>query len=700
VLVLLVAVACGLAGVAVRQVDGPVEGMAVDARFAVRGHRPPSPSVVVVAFDNQTLRRLNVRPPPPRDDQAKVIDRLDLAGARVVALDFSLEQPSWSARQDWAVVRVLLDARNAVVSVVAPDVAGDVADLAGREGFAGIHLRPGFTGLQPDRQGVVRRFRASAKSLDTFAVAAAEEFTGARHIVAPASGLIDYPGPTGTFPTLSYVDVLEGHFEPSAVRGKIVVVGPTATVFQDRHRIPVDSTMPGPEIHAAAISTVLAGFPLRSVTEAVAQRTAFAAGFAVPLLLLGVALVTRRLRIVRGGGGVLLDAPGPLAAATVGAAAFAGWCVAAQLAFDRGTVVELLPGLTAITASTAAAAAVAAIVTTRERQNVRQRFAASEPGIVQQVLASPGRRRAVAASDVVAGYTIEGWIAGGGMGEVYRAIQARLGREVALKLIRNEHALDRDYRRRFVDEAHRAAGISHPNVIPVIDAGEAEGVLFIAMALIEGTDLADSLKNVHHLDAAYAVRLIHRVACAVDAAHARDVFHRDLKPANILIPDRSPQHPFLTDFGVAKGSDEAGTPGGVEGTIAYLAPERLEGRESGRAADVYALAAVLYECLAGTAPFPRATREEIGEAHRSADRPAVTAVRTELPAAIDTVIATAMAIDPGARHPSATAFTRAAAEALGVELTDDEPAAAVSRGHEPRAIGAPLADDVAPTELS
>lgn len=684
----------GLTALGVRQIDGPAERMSIDVRFAVRGHRTPSHSVAIVAFDNRTLRSLNIRPPVPRDIQARVIDHLDLAGARVIGFDYSLEEPSGSQRQDRAVVVALLNARHAVVSVTAPGPRGDVAALAGFVPFDDISVRPGYTPLQLDPQGVVRQFTRPPKGLETFSVAAAEEFTGDRGVIPPANALIDYPGPTGTFPQLSYVDVFDGHFDRSVVRGRIVIVGPTATVLEDGHRVPVDSTMPGPEIHAAAISTVLDGFPLRLVSDRVAKRTAFGAGFLVPLLLAGLALVSRRIRSARGGGGVLLDPPATLAVCAVGATTFAAWLAVSQLAFNGGTVVEVPPALAAIAASTTAAILVTYLATKRAQRTVRERFAAREPGIVQQVLASGGRRRAVTASDIIAGYTIEDRIAGGGMGEVYRATQTRLGRQVALKVIRAEYALDRDYRRRFVDEAYRAARISHPNIVPVIDAGEADGVLFIAMQYIEGSSLGESLRNVDVLDAPYAVRLVHRVACALDAAHAEELFHRDVKPGNILIPDRSPQHPFLTDFGVAGVAEEAATRVGVEGTMPYLAPERFDGRDSGRAADVYALAAVLYQCLTGRVPFPFATPGEVIDAHRNAHRPGVTVVRTELPSGIDAVIATGMAISPTARHPTATAFTRAAAQALEVEITDDEPTAGESFARRPRPVaGQPGAID-------
>lgn len=698
VVVALVGVVGGLVALAVRRIDGRAERAAVDARFAVRGHRAPSTDVVIVAFDNDSLRRLNVRPPLPRNIQAKVVEHLDRAGARVIAFDYSLEQPSDDVTQDRALVMALLAARNAVISVVAPGPQGDIADLAGLVSFADIAVRPGYTPLRIDPQGVVRQFTPAPPGVPTFAIAAADEFSGTRHIVARGA-LIDYPGPTGTFAQISYADVYEGRFDPAAVRGKIVVVGPTATVEHDGHHVPVDSTMPGPEVQAAEIATVLAGFPLRSVSRATASGTAFGAGFVVPLLVLGVAVAAARFRRTRRGG-VPIEAPNTLLVVALGSAVGVAWLVVAQVMFDRGTVTEVVPVLAAVGVSTGVAILVASAAVARERRRIRTRFADGEPGIVRRVLASTSRRGAVTASDVIAGYTIDGRIGGGGMGDVYRATQTRLDRSVALKLIRSRYALDRGYRRRFVDEAYRAAGISHPNVIPVIDAGEEDGLLYIAMQLVDGSDLGESLSNVGGIEASYAVRLVHRIACALDRAHEENVVHSDVKPANILIPDRSPEHPFLTDFGVARAVAEEAARAGVEGSFEYLAPERLEGR-CGRESDIYALAAMLYECLTGTVPFPRASRDELVAAHRSAPRPRVSDLRPDLGESLDEIIAIGMAIDPDERYGSATALTRAAATALRIALVDDAEIGDPG-GDRPGSSRAdpPPGDDIGPTEIS
>ena len=655
-----------------RSADGPVERQSVDTRFHVRGSRTASDKIAIVAYDNRTLRALDVRPPVPRSVQAKVIDSLDRAGASVVAFDYSLEQSSGDQRQDRAVALALMNARHAVVSVTAPEQDGSTANLAGFIPFSDIDVRPGFTPLQLDGQGVVRRFRRPPPGLQAFPLAAVEELTGKNRIAVPRGALIDYPGPTGTFKQLSYVDVLHGSFDPAAVRGRIVIVGPTATVLNDTHRVPVDSTMPGSEIHAAAMASALAGFPLREVSAAAARRTTLLLGFAVPLLLLAGALVAHAVRTARKAGGVLLEVPGTPAVLATGGLAICTWLVVAQVAFNDGTVVELVPGLVAVVVSTAAAEAAAQRMSARARRDVRTRFAARDATIMREVLASRGRRRAMTASDVIAGYVIQDDGVLGGMGAVYRANQVRLDRDVAIKVILPRYATQRAYRKRFVDEAYRAASLSHPNIVPVIDAGEADHILYIVMQRIDGHSLQSWLGSDRRLEPQAAVQMLHRVACALDHANATaGLVHRDVKPSNILIPRTSPRHPFLTDFGVAGTSDDAGR----GGTPEYRPPEQ----DSGRPGDIYALAVVLFQCLTQELPDPAAP------------------IDVRLGSAVNAVIARGLAADPGARYPSASALTGAAAEALGADVTSDastpEPLGAPEGPHH-----AAPSDDIGPTD--
>ena len=459
-----------------------------------------------------------------------------------------------------------------MVSVLAPNRDGGVADLAGAVPFADSGVIAGYTGLRPDADGTIRHFTVAPAGVQAFPLAATAAFLG-RRVLAPANALIDFPGGDGTVPRVSYADVMNGRFDKTAIRGRIVVVGSTATVLSDRHHVATSPAMAGAEIHADAIATALAGFPLRIVPAATGRGLATLVAFLVALLALAGA---RRSPL-----------GAPLAAGVLVAAA---WLVAAQVAFAHGAVVEVVPGLVASIVASALAAGLAHVTRQREHRRIRECFAAADPGILAQVLASRARRGGVTASDIISGYTIVERLGGGGMGEVYRATQQRLERPVALKLIHSRYALDRRYRERFVAEAHRAAAVTHPNIVPVHDAGESDGVLYIALQLVAGGNLAERAEAVRRRGSGHIVRVLHRVACALDAAHAAGLVHRDVKPENILLPDVSPEHPLLTDFGVARAAGDTAT-GAGGGTRRYLAPERSAGLRDDTAADVYALTA-------------------------------------------------------------------------------------------------------------
>ena len=666
-LIALVGAVATLAGLGAREwLQGP-ERASIDTRFAVRGERPADPDVVIVALDNATLRTLDARPPLDRRIQARLIDRLDRAGARVIAFDFSLEQPSGDPGADRAVALALMNARRAVAGIAAPSKDGSVADLAGFVPFDDIDVLPGYTPLTLDPDGIVRRFTRAPMGLETFPLAAAEAFRVGRRIRVPDTALIDYPGPARTVPQLSYLDVLRGSFGRSSVRGRIVIVAPTATVIGDTHHVPVDSTMPGAEIHAAAMTTALDGFPLRLVSRKAARWLLAALGFAVPLLVVVAAGVVRRVR-ARRYGGILLDSPGPFLAAAVGAAALLGWLAIAQLSFNRGTVLPFVAGAVAILAATVTSVLVAAELSRRERRSVREQFAANPASVSRRLLASAGRSRAVSARDLVAGYTIESLLGSGGMGTVWSAKQARLNRDIAVKVIRGEYANDSAYRARFVAEAYRASAITYPNVVPVIDAGDASGVLYIAMQRIDGVSLSQLLRDSGALDGHLAVQLLYPVARALDYVYAEHegLLHRDVKPSNILVPHADPSHTYLLDFGVALDAAESAGRAWPAGSKPYLAPERWAGRE-GRAADVYALAATLYECLTGEQPF--AAESDLRLAHETAPRPRVTQRRPDLPPALDATIAAGMSVEPSSRPASAVALMDACSEALGARPT-------------------------------
>ena len=258
---------------------------------------------------------------------------------------------------------------------------------------------------------------------------------------------------------------------------------------------------------------------------------------------------------------------------------------------------------------------------------------------------------------VFAGYRIEALRGRGGMSVVYRAENPRLGNVVALKLLSPELAEDESFRERFVRESRTAASIPHPNIIPIYDAGDAEGVLYIAMRFVEGPDLKALIKDRDPLPAARVLRLAAQIASALDAAHARGMIHRDVKPANVLVEPgaEGDDHAYLADFGLTKHVEShsgiTGT-GQFLGTIDYMAPEQIEGRQVDARADVYALGCVLFECLAGSPPYRRESEVAILWAHIRDDPPALSDVRSGLPPAADTVLAKALAKNPADRHQS------------------------------------------------
>jgi serine/threonine-protein kinase len=264
----------------------------------------------------------------------------------------------------------------------------------------------------------------------------------------------------------------------------------------------------------------------------------------------------------------------------------------------------------------------------------------------------------------VAGYRIESEAGRGGMGVVYRARQVALDRAVALKLIAPELARDDSFRARFARESRIAASLDHPNVIPVYEAGEDGELLFIAMRLVEGTDLGRMLTEEGPLDPMLAAELVAQAASALDAAHARGLVHRDVKPANLLVAgDPARPHVYLTDFGLARrdGSSTAlTTTGQWMGTPDYAAPEQIDGDDVDARTDVYALGCVLYAALVGRPPFGDRPRMAKAGAHLHERPPSLRDVRPEVPAAFEPVVARALAKRPEDRYASAGDLGRAA----------------------------------------
>jgi CHASE2 domain-containing sensor protein len=633
-----------------------LEQLSIDGRFSLRGGQPAPRDVAVVALDEASYIRLP-RPPLPRGLDADVVRNLQRAGARVVAFDLSLEVPSDDPAGDQALIAVLRRTQGAVVSVTAVAPGAGVPPLAGRAAFT-ARVRPGISSLPFDSDGAIRRFPSGFHGVEAFSTVAAQLYGGGSargRPPPPPRALIDYPGPPGTVPTLPIYNVLHGLFSPAAVRGRVVVVGQTASVLGDLHRTPAGGgPMSGPEIQADAVQTALDGFPLRGLAPPVTTLLLLTLAFGVPLASL--VLGAPRLDGVRLAG--------------LGLAGALVWTVATQVAFDRGTVVDYADGLFALLGSSGLAWAITTVGEAREHQRLRALFAAHYPEIVSRVLAGSSAGSApLSATAVIGGYRIEAEIGHGGMGVVYRAAQLQLDRPVALKLIKTEYALDPTYRRRFARESKLAASVSHPNVIPVFNAGEDAGLLYIAMQLVEGPDLSKVLRRIGPLDPVSAIRVVSQLGGALDAAHVAGLVHRDVKPANVLMSAEGAQHVFLTDFGLARQIDgSSALSRGAEwvGTIDYLAPEQITGGHVDGRADVYALTGLLFHCLVGAVPFDRDNDAAKLWAHVHDPRPSAVALRAELPAAIDAVIARGMACDRDARYETAGQLASAAALALGI----------------------------------
>ena len=272
-------------------------------------------------------------------------------------------------------------------------------------------------------------------------------------------------------------------------------------------------------------------------------------------------------------------------------------------------------------------------------------------------------------SDDLVGHSIGPWridslIAEGGMGRVYRAHSSG-GQEVALKLVKSDLAHDSVFRKRFEREASIAQRLEHPHVVPVLDAGDHEGIPYLAQRLIRGGSLDDKLERDGALEIDFTLRVCAEVADGLDALHAAGLYHRDVKPANILLDEA--RTAYITDFGLAK--DTQGSlltrPGQTLGSMDYMAPEQIRGEEVGPATDVYGLGCVIYECLTGRPPFADHRGMRILWAHLQDDPPDPATVRPELPAALVRVLMRALDKEPAGRPAAASALAEDLARASG-----------------------------------
>jgi serine/threonine-protein kinase len=300
----------------------------------------------------------------------------------------------------------------------------------------------------------------------------------------------------------------------------------------------------------------------------------------------------------------------------------------------------------------------------------------------------------------IAGYRLENQIGRGGMAVVFRAFDEALNRQVAVKILAPALADDEAFRQRFIRESRSAAMVDDPHIIPVFAAGEANGALYIAMRYVPSGDVGTLVRREGPLPPARATAIISAVAAALDAAHGAGLVHRDVKPANMLVDLRPgrPDHIYLSDFGLAKSAAAATSLTETDhflGTLDYCAPEQIEGKTVGARADQYALACSAFMILAGEPPFTRDDSRAVLHA-QLIDPPARLADRVSgVPAAVDEVLARALAKAPGDRYPSCGMFAGALCAAFGLASPDGaydgyqgHPATEVARGG-----GAPAAGD-------
>jgi serine/threonine-protein kinase len=265
----------------------------------------------------------------------------------------------------------------------------------------------------------------------------------------------------------------------------------------------------------------------------------------------------------------------------------------------------------------------------------------------------------------IAGYRVEAEIGHGGMATVYRALDVKLGRRVALKILAPRLAEDDSFRQRFIHESRAAAAVDHPHIVPVFEAGESGGVLFIAMRYVGTGDVRTLLERQGRLPVDRAVAICAQVASALDAANGRGLVHRDVKPANMLLAESAEgraDHVYLSDFGLSKHSlapSGLTATGQFMGTLDYVAPEQIEGRVIDGRADQYALACAVVEMLTGQPPFRRNENIALMWAQLSESPPSLRERRPELPEAIDRVISRALAKSPAERFPACMDFAAA-----------------------------------------
>ena len=306
-----------------------------------------------------------------------------------------------------------------------------------------------------------------------------------------------------------------------------------------------------------------------------------------------------------------------------------------------------------------------------------------------------------AAGSRIAGYRLEERIGKGGMAVVFRARDEQLGRLVALKILAPALAGDAEFQQRFISESRAAAAIDDPHIVPVFAAGEADGVLFIAMRYVAGGDAHSLLRREGPLPPGQVAAIISPVASALDAAHGAGLLHRDVKPSNMLmdvLPGR-PDHVYLSDFGLSKAAASTSgmtRAGEVIGTLDYMSPEQIGGKPLDGRVDQYALACSAFELLTGAPPFRRDEPMAVMYAQLSESPPALTSRRSGLPQAVDGVLSRALAKTPGDRYASCGQFADALRDAFGFQPYDSRPRFIPAATHPPTEFARPAAQGAAP----
>jgi serine/threonine-protein kinase len=606
-------------------VGRPLELTTVDARFSIRGTQTPPSNLVIVQIDDATIAALG-RWPFSRSYHAEAIQRISRDRPLVIAYDVQFSEKGPSPRADRALLTAVRRAGRIVLATTDPAIGGFLHSFT-------PPAEVGNTGLPDDPGAVIRRMGYSVGGLKSFALTAAE-VAGGRRISASSLGgdtaWIDFYGPPGTIPTVSFARVVAGDVKPGFFTGKIVVVGAVAPSLQDLHTTSVsgDGQMAGPEIVASAISTALRGFPLRTAPRMV--------NFAL-IVLLALLIPLANLRL-------------PIGLA-VGAGAAVGllYLGSAQLAFDAGWIVPVVYPLSGLALSAVAVTACGYSLVVLEAHRLP--------------LEQNGE---LGTGAVLAGYRIERKLGRGGGGTVYLATELELRRKVAVKVLNPELTDDSDFRKRFLHESRLAAALAHPHVVAIYRAGEVDGHLFVAMQWVRGS-LADLISRDGRLDLRRAVAVVEQAAEALDAAHQLGLVHRDVTPSNILLdPPRTSDavdRVYLADFGLTLHHGLTSSTGRV-GKPDYVAPEQIRGDAVDGRADQYSLGCVLFECLVGEPPFPGNSEIVVIGGHLGQPPPRAAALRHDLPAEIDHVLARALAKLPEERYETCSEFAAAVRAAL------------------------------------